>query len=56
MKNILRTFHHWVERPCVAVIYRQNRARRERQDFKAPWWFSLASKVEFKLRYLYKKS
>lgn len=47
---MMRFLHRLLERACCRVVYRQVCALRTRDVYRAPWWFRLASRVEFWLR------
>ncbi len=54
-EKFIRYIHNKIERACIKkAVHFIHRSQRDGKVFKTPWWFKLASKVEFKLRYMYR--
>lgn len=57
IKRIIRFTHLFFSDRCVSVLMNQSRAMNNWPGYigyKTPWWFNMCSKIEFKLRYMYK--
>lgn len=51
MKNLIKFVHRILEKKCVEIVYKIHKT-----DYIPPWWFKPISKIEFKLRYMYKNN